>query len=46
MELLKGKNIGFAAVAMAAYGPLLALVLLVQKFRKKKKPPAEINGPA
>ena len=46
MELLKGKNIGFAAVATALYGPFLMLVLVVQKFRKKKKPPTEINGPA
>ena len=45
MEFLKGKNIGFAAMAMAAYGPLLMLVLMMQKFRKKKKPPAEVNPP-
>ena len=38
MEIVKGRNIGFAAAATAFYGPLLTLVLLVQKFRKKKKP--------
>jgi preprotein translocase subunit SecA len=46
MDLVNGRNIGFATVAMAAYGPLLTFVLLVQKLRRKKKPPAEINGPA
>jgi preprotein translocase subunit SecA len=45
MEFLKGKNIGFAAIAGAVYGPLLTLVLLVQKLRKKKRTAAGISPP-
>ncbi|MGD0782795.1 MAG: accessory Sec system translocase SecA2, partial [Candidatus Aminicenantales bacterium] len=43
LEIVKGRNIGFAAAATAFYGPLLTLVLLVRKFRRRKKPPAGIK---
>lgn len=36
MEMLKGKNIGFAAGAAAFWGPLYILWGLVQKYHKKK----------
>jgi preprotein translocase subunit SecA len=41
LEMIKGKNIGFAAMGAAAFGPLLVLTLLVQRFfRRKPKTPA------
>ncbi len=42
MELIKGKNIGSAAIAAGAFGPLLVLTLLLRRFfrRKPKTPPA------
>ena len=46
LEILKGRNIGFASLASAAYGPLLVFVLLLQKMKRKKKPAAGISPPA
>jgi preprotein translocase subunit SecA len=37
MEMLKGRNIGFAVGAAAYWGPLFILTLLLKRFFKKKK---------
>jgi preprotein translocase subunit SecA len=37
VEMLKGTNIGFTAVAAAFYGPLFVLALLVRRFRGKRR---------
>jgi preprotein translocase subunit SecA len=35
LEMLKGTNIGFSAVAAALYGPLFVLALIANRFKKK-----------
>jgi preprotein translocase subunit SecA len=37
VELLKGKNIGFAAGAAAFWGPLFLFTLLMKRLRRRKK---------
>jgi preprotein translocase subunit SecA len=37
MDLVMGRNIGFATLATAAFGPLLTLVLIMNKLKRKKK---------
>jgi preprotein translocase subunit SecA len=45
LEMIKGKNIGFAAVGAGAFGPLLVLTLLVRRFfRRKPKTAAPAGG--
>jgi preprotein translocase subunit SecA len=36
VELLKGSNVGFAAGAAAFYGPLFALALIANRFKKRR----------
>ncbi len=36
VEMLKGSNIGFTAVAAALYGPLYVFALIVNRFKRKK----------
>jgi preprotein translocase subunit SecA len=37
VEMLKGTNVGFSAVAAAMYGPLFVLALIAKRFKKKRK---------
>jgi preprotein translocase subunit SecA len=37
VEMLKGTNVGFSAVAAAMYGPLFVLALIAKRFKKKHK---------
>jgi preprotein translocase subunit SecA len=37
VEMLKGTNVGFSAVAAAMYGPLFVLALIAKRFRRKER---------
>ena len=37
VEMLKGTNVGFSAVAAALYGPLFVFALIAKRFRGRSK---------